>query len=439
MNRLSVRQRKSGVLFILKCIVLFFFLFQIHFKFMPSWLGTEQLSIIIIFVLFWISNPKVCLRCTKTMYSMLAINILFLFMLLYSSLAVYITDSKDISGNVYLYKYCFYCIAIIIVGGLGFASLFEDLEEFMNALLICEVIQAVFIICFAVLPDVRQICNMIFNTADLYSKYASDIGYHTGIGVAEAKGAMKMVPGLGACIYLCLHKKRNFRYIISYILISISSSLLARTGMVFVLLSGLFFVCISGKYKIRVLKITSVLVCIIVFSIITLYLSGAVENVYMHFYRFGRLYREFMEGGIQNITFFQKYFGIGSTNTIPELSLETMVGTGIMSGISGSGTKIISDGGYLKLYFSVGLPLALFFYGFILWTLNSFIKKITDPVLRSVMYFMLLYIFIGEFKEVHIFFGYPLCLIYVMGLLYERTYYMERKLAAGKVGEGNYA
>jgi len=408
---------QEWVLFMMKCIMLFFFLFQIHFKGFPSWLGSEQISIIILSIILLLGNIRFKIKHTEVHLSIRKTLALIAFLFVYSIFALIKTKSYGIQGNSYLYTYCVFTAVIIFIGSYGFQYIFKDIEEFFEALRLVTLLQAVCIIIFLVFPSIQNIANVLFNTSEIYSKYT--YGYHTGIGVAEAKGAMKMVPGLAACLYFSFIKKNSTKYILSYLCIMVSSTLLARTGFIFGIVG--LFILILGLRK-QTSKLLKIIVSSVIVGIIcAVFIFVDKEQILHHFSRLSSLYFEFKNGGIFNITFFQKYFGIGSENVFPGLTKETIFGTGIISGISGNRLKFITDGGYLKLYAAVGFPITVISYLLILIYLVKPTKNIKDHYLKYTLYFLIIYIFLGEFKEVHIFFGYPICIAFTLELLYEKS------------------
>lgn len=117
--------------------------------------------------------------------------------------------------------------------------------------------------------------------------------------------------------------------------------------------------------------------------------------------------------------FFDAYFK-GQSTLIPPLSLETLVGTGIWSGKSGSGLTINADGRYFRTYFALGLVGALLYYLSLLTIILQGFKKVQGNN-RIVVVLFVLFIVMGEFKEPLLFDWYYQTMFFIATHLFSKS------------------
>ncbi len=99
--------------------------------------------------------------------------------------------------------------------------------------------------------------------------------------------------------------------------------------------------------------------------------------------------------------------------TIPPLSIETLLGTGIVyqEGVLYLGTDI----GYIQNYYSLGLILTVAFYSSLLAMLVTFFMQVRSKFFRYYLLFFILCMFVVEYKEPFIFkYGYMMVVFALM-------------------------
>jgi hypothetical protein len=117
--------------------------------------------------------------------------------------------------------------------------------------------------------------------------------------------------------------------------------------------------------------------------------------------------------------FFESYFSVGE-NRIPEISIKTIIGTGIASGTSGNGVYINADGGFVRSYVSMGLILAIVNYSLIFGLLVKGIRLANDRPKIFLGVLVALLLLIGELKEPFIYKYYFMSIIFAMFVFFER-------------------
>ena len=135
--------------------------------------------------------------------------------------------------------------------------------------------------------------------------------------------------------------------------------------------------------------------------------------------RFSR-YEEFKDDGVSS--FFEAYF---YGNDIPKISLPTIIGTSIVSGVSGNGVVISADGGFIKNYVALGLLLSIFVYGYLINIFFHIKKKFRGTHIEYVLIFYGLYILFSDFKEYFLLYRGSLCLFFVFVMLAYNKYVHE--------------
>ena len=256
-------------------------------------------------------------------------------------------------------------------------------------------------------------------------------GYMTGFACSTSRGVLRLTTGLIGCVYFLLKdRKHTGKYIFYFATIGVVATILGRTGL-FVSGIGILFICLSSAKRdfTAFVKIISALATLIILAIAIVQgfgLSDAVNEL------FARLLKLFDLGLYEG--FFKSYFGQaeGSATVVPPLSIETMIGIGVTSGVSGNGITVNVDGGYARLYAALGLPVAIAFYLTLFVLMAKSIRAIKDVKVKTTMLFMFVYIFaIGEVKEYFVLEGYSLSLFFGLILLHDRE--NERKFCSERI------
>ena len=134
---------------------------------------------------------------------------------------------------------------------------------------------------------------------------------------------------------------------------------------------------------------------------------------------FKRLF-DTVERGIFD-TYFRGYTGEGGDNSIPPISVETIIGLGITYGTSGSGITTITDGGFMRNYSAMGLVVAIINYDIIASFIFIRYKATKSVEFKGIILFMAAIILIGEFKEYYIYYISPMCFLFLIFSLIERS------------------
>ena len=290
----------------------------------------------------------------------------------------------------------------------------DSFHLFMKVILMVSLLQTFFVWLCLLAPSARDIIDKLFlynvETEELRELYAG------GIACIAAPGCIKYSLGFVSCIYYILNTKgiKSILFILLFIFLSITATMIARTGLV-ITLTGVLFLLLAGCRNFKISQFLTVMsvICIVVATLIYV----ASNNIDFVAERFARLFYLF-EVGVSD-AFLNSYVAGGNT-VIPPISLETLYGTAVVSGTAGNGVYVNADGGFVKNYVAFGLIATILFYIiFFFETIKlCFSYKVINN--RIVMLFFMAIIIIAEFKEWIIFDMYMLCIFFTTAILLER-------------------
>lgn len=333
---------------------------------------------------------------------------------------------------------CIYCIFLSFAFGFGtgtnylsigvdnilfsllpivaFYYLFDNLDEFIDAIILVTIIQSIAILLGTFIPSISYAFQMMFDTNAGFEDRdleALSKSYASGIGCFTSSGVTRFTIGLVACLYKYI-SKRNIFYLLLYVFFSVVNSMLARTGLL-MSIAGLFviFYFLVKSRRISFISLMGLLVVAVFSYFIVNNMSSDFDE------RFSR-YEEFKDDGVSS--FFEAYF---YGNDIPKISLPTIIGTSIVSGKSGNGIVVSADGGFIKNYVALGLILSIFVYVYlvrIFFLIKSFFK---GTCIEYVLIFYGMYMLFSDFKEYFLLYRGALCLFFVFVMLAYNKYFIQ--------------
>ena len=418
---LNSKDEKNSSLFaiFIKSIILFLYIFEFNFDAwgFPSFVTSRRVAILIVLlylIVYSVFHGRVFRIELPNCYSSFKLKRFFyfnLFLLLYTTLLyVAIGGTGELALEGIIRLILFGLLPILL-----FYMLFKDVDEFMNVVLLAVVIQSVVICLCLAIPQFAEAIDRTFVSpgSDYVLNHRSE--YAGGIACITAPGLLKFSMGIVACLYKVLSTKKQW-YMLLYFFLAIVGTLIARTGL-FVSLAGIavmmwYFIREQRSKHLFRFIVGILMVCI--FALFILNYFDLWEFLAFRLRRFSKLSNGIAQG------FMEGYFH-GVNNSYPPLSIKTMIGTGIVSGISNNGVNINADGGFYRLYAAFGLPLCIVFY--ITFFANS--VKIANRSVNSAIKFTLLFFVIvfaiGEFKEYTIYMQYMVCIFYTISLLSEKN------------------
>jgi hypothetical protein len=399
-----------------KVVLMFFLVYSFSpFSSYTAFL-TDRITIVFLVILLVFNGGIIIRKRSQSLTSFLAFLGLQVFITLYCCLVLLIIGKG--TGKTLVS----YSVNFLIFYGLGFfaiINLFSSTDEIMKVFIYITLIQC-FIILLCMIS--KPFCSFIDSTfnSDSHWDYASmrAEGYNGGIACITSTGVFQLCWGLVGCLYFLLKGRNRHYYFYSaiFVFITVVMTLVARTGP---FLSLVFFVILMiatlsyGEKKTKVQFWRCWLAVLFVLSSVFLVLVflGKFDSI---FYRFSVLFR----GGLG--TFFQNYF-FGTSTSIPPLSFETIIGTATVSGLSGNGVYINADGGFVRMYSALGLPLCVLYYSIFGYFLLKMIKKQKTRNARFLNLAIFICLLFLEFKEMHFGAGTFVTLSFVVSYLSEEN------------------
>lgn len=242
----------------------------------------------------------------------------------------------------------------LIVGGLALffvLNIFKNTDDFMTILFIVSLFQAIIIILKLLVPSFSSFIDNSINSNQYFDyTYLKENGYYGGIFCITSTGSMSLSCGIIACVYRIIKKQAVLFNILCLFAVCFACSLTARTGVLLSLLAVTFLMVFSifkkneNRKKQNRILLSLVIIFICLVLVIVIFRSGDYLSSL-----FTRLLNTNLYG--LDATFFSAYFQTRPNDIgIPPISIETIVGTGIISGVSNFGTIINVDGGFLRMY-----------------------------------------------------------------------------------------
>ena len=371
--------------FLLKCVLFFFLVYPISP--IPAFqaLTTERLAVAILCLLVLIRRKFSFGKDPLLKKTQLAFACFQVFLLFYSVLLLLIGGSfEGTTLTASILNFILFAIPI---------NLIDSVDELMRILFVITFIQCLIIVLGMVNGGFANFLDTVVNYNSYFDfAFMRKGGYPGGWGCITSTGAMQLSLGLIACAYFILHRRLPIFYWCSFFFFGIVGTAVARTALLLFAVTFLFLVfdfCRTKKLR-HILLFFATVAVVLAAIVVVIQLSG-IGDVF-----FRRLQYLFELGLYEG--FFKSYFA-DPTTVIPPLSVHTLFGTGIVSGVSGFGVAVNADGGFVRMYTAIGLPLAIVFYGFIYGMMIRFNLKISNKRTRIVAWLFLAFMLLGELKE----------------------------------------
>ena len=393
-------------------LLMFFLIFRIFFPGVSTQITSTKVCSVILFIVVIIQSPRIILNKYGVSGNFLSLLVAFFLYFLFSevlSLAYGAGNGITLSG--YFLSFLIYCS----IAYYSICRLFRNTDQLMNMLLCITVVQAVIIIVASLSSGFRGVINPIFNSQS-YLGSIRDIdtmfgrGYSYGIGCAASTGSLAMAYGVFASVYYLIKPgTAKLKYWIILALLTIASTMLSRTGL-FISIGALAVILVVNLEPKKLFKV--IISLAVVFAIVWLLFqySPWAEDLLSRFSRLEYLI---------NYGFYESYVKYYDT-TVPPLSSNLFIGTGIVSGTNGIGVNVSADGGYLRMYAAIGLIPTVVYYIIILVLLFKTIMTFQRKQDKVMLLFIAAIIIFGEIKEPHILASNMLWMYFVIAHFMER-------------------
>lgn len=412
-NKIKLLSNNSLLFYVIMTLLLFSYIYQYNLSFIgvpESFHSTRLSALLIIIVSIFYRLKKKHYNTYKTFgYVKLKLYLVACVILTLFSFILYICIGKQQGFHIFEYMANILIFGIPVIWALS--VIFDKLEDFMLVLVLVGILQSISIILCLSSPIFSQIIDSTFNShmEEFFRQHRG--GYAGGIGCITSAGVVKFSLSLIACVHLFL-KSKKVLYLIIFIILSIIATLISRTGLIIVVL-GMYFIIRSLTSK-QIVKMVITLFTF-VFLIFLIPKELLDDFISTRFYR----YSELFESGLKQ-NFFDAYFH-GSTTIIPPINLETILGTGMLSGISGNGYRVNVDGGFLRTYSAIGLPLTIVFYTWLFYQMYSIYRFSRNQIDKQSILLLIIVLLVAEFKEMTFVTVWSLSMFYSVSILVYKT------------------
>ena len=268
---------------------------------------------------------------------------------------------------------------------------FDNSEQFLKAVFYATLLQATIAIFQYFSDGVKHF---------LYNRFVLDTNFSylspfraAGLGAGEALLSINLFIGMVAGAYFMIKKKRLMLYTLGYVYILFATMLAGSTGLALgtALLVLVVLYLVFVKYSVKGVRVVVIglLGCVALFVIYPEFFSS-IENFGIY-----RKIKELLEGGADNSSFVTSLLA----QEVAPISVETIIGTSIYRGYSGSGVLCRSDTGYIQAYFGYGLIMAVVFYVCLYRVMLKNIIVIKNRDIKFIIMFFFAAIVVVEAKE----------------------------------------
>jgi hypothetical protein len=384
-------------MWIFKLIVIFFLLFDINFVFLPG-VTTARTVFVLLLGFVAINSFKSGIRISKVWLDKNRVFLSVILVIFFVSIFqfIYSKDFTQIARLTYFIIYGFFTPYLL-------RGVLKSRAEFALLISIAVFIQALLTLTAYFNPAIKD----LFKTLILYNANFADENTIRALGFVSVGGAAFSViqfTGIATMLYLLRYYEMSLvkqsMVWIGICIILFSLVFIGRTGL-FLALFAILVYFVSVKISVTRLSITAI-IGFLVYQIdfvkllesATANLDGFDINFFIAWLESGfRLNNDLVQGL--------------SEMPIPPLTVETIIGTGMVMHPSGFGNASGHDTGYIQTYYSLGLVFAIVFY------LNYYSFLLSHIKLRKDLFGFLLFILLVfiESKEFFIFsYTYPLFL-----------------------------
>ena len=378
------------IAFFILSFILFFYIYSVSFPILPNSFLSRRISALILFISAIIKSGGVIkLSPTKASKEYKRFVKLQIFLLLVGVISLVFIGSG--SGRNIISGY----LETIIFGTMAFygiTHLFGSTEGFMKSLLLVTIVQCIIIFIGTISSNFQSVLINFTNSQIWDLEHMTNYGYAIGFGCITSSGVFKLSLGIIATIYLLTKTKKNIvLYIFFFIFISIAMIAVARTGFVLMIFGLIAILLILIKSNpIKAFQLTGAILFIALFAFFLFAITGISSY-------FETIFKRLLNTINNNSwsQFFDLYIG-SETTIIPKIGF---FGELVVSGTSGLGNQINVDGGFIKVFFAMGIPLAIVFYFSVAYLSLSTKKRNYSFDSCIIILLFVVVLFLGEFKE----------------------------------------
>lgn len=421
----------------LASIILFFFVYDVQLKGMPSYLSSRKWSLALLMILSLFhfkdyTRPYLRIQSVpnelKPIYSRYLIIILFVW--IYSFFLAVIQGRLGDGEAAVDFKNLMYFILFSVIAPIFIQSLFDNKKDFFNALVFVGIIQSTIVYMLFILEPLRVFFDRIFQTDARFGYVSKNIKV-LGLGSGGAALSVLLFLSMFSACYFIQKDLEIFRSILSFFYILVASFFTGRTGFFAGIL--LFAIVIWKKIKrtVRIQNIIKIsgllLILILLLPFVWRYLSASESLIS----KVTALLSHLALDETLNTKSDASFLYVISKMNLPDISIELLYGSGHGRGVSITGINVQNDIGYVQRLFSLGIIVGATFY-FCNWRFWRKVGSVFyDSRFRKYYMLMVYALFIFELKESFFYYYLVPSFITILGMIEvkeERSYELQNEL-----------
>lgn len=386
------KEKAEGKKIALQTLLIFFYIFDIRpLAFTELLSSTKIIQLLIIFVIPAIrTGGKVYFKADsrfKELDNLLVSGVAIIGLTLFLSRIYHISEAPSFVPN------SIYFVLNIAIGVRYLQEYFDTTEEFMKAIVIAMLIQSIIVICQYCFLPVREFLYNNFpysgNKSYLYGVRAS------GLCLAEANGSVTLFLGIVANAYLMTSRKKITVFsITAYIINIIAIFLVGRTGLLCaVILSVFLFIWFASHIQIgKILK--GVIFGTVGLAVLIMIMSS--KSAY---------YETTMNWALRFFSEGLEESSVSSVLTAQHLqfNLSNLIGTSYSRGYLNSTKYYLSDLGYYRVFFALGIIPGFLYYCVIYYNSFKISTRNKNKVLKYYLLITLALLMFIEYKQMFVF------------------------------------
>jgi len=401
----KIDRYESG--FWLKCILLFFFIYEVALNGIPTLFSSRKFAYLMIFVVFIFEYQFMRQRRQAVyggkikeffVFELMVTSFSYIWVLWRASLFSHHLPGGEAKNPI---ASIVYFVMIGLFGAIFLQYLFRSFKEFMRAITVISLWQCAFIFVEGISQRFKEILDIyIYNESVQYLQESRA----SGLGATGSWVSVLLFFGIFASGYFVLTEKSTIKYWLEIMVILLAQFFTGKTGLFCAIICIFYILWVkSGKFRhIATRSIKYGLVLLFVAIIGVAVLSGARSGLAQSLIS-NSVERLFSKGAYITESgggFFGAFF---SQQTVVPLSWDSLLGYGYSRNISINGVLYRHDSGYINRYVSDGLIMAAIEYLALLSLMLGVCKSIADIKLRKYVKLLIGLLFLIEIKEPYIY------------------------------------
>ena len=420
--------KKEKIVFFVKTVLLFFFLYDVVFMGVPTRLSTRKVTFVIFVIwslfLFFFGNVR------KDLFEYIPFRKAYIGLVLVTGLSipytifrarfhgVLDTDGVEYPCSVYFLLFC-------MIGTMALLYVYRSREEFCRSVMFVTFAQSIFVLLEFKIAPFKDFLMKVVDDSNSNIRFNDD-KRAVCLGASGSMATVMLAFGVWITGWYIITQaeaiKRMWLCWVIFALGMLAEFLCGKTGFY---LSIVNLIIVLSMYLHRIENTSKAWRNIgIVFGgfgvLFGLWYGFYGSKVYEIKEKFRHVFNLTVEFGDGKASFWTRF----NEGQIPPLSLDVIFGLGIFRGDANNGLSIHHDGGYIQRFVAEGWIFAALEYVLLILVLALLIYQVESVKGRIYFSVLSVLLLIVEFKEPFIYKYGPL-IILMAALMIERSVYLE--------------